>query len=985
MIAATALAAPAPETLVEQYLDILRRDDRGAIESLRTRGAGGANIANIREFLDNSDCVTIHRASWSIESMSENLLVVWLDADVTATTKAAWSPMVRMPRFTRLEAMLEDGKWKLHRAEFGEHTIGRAMLESATPEDARCILQLAPSHLDPARIVFEYADMACDQSDAHAQFAVDLAAAMHDPSLEVFARRMLAYRWFFRAPRGVELAREAVALAEAHGNLDDIATSYFSLGAAHYLAREYRQSSAMYAKAASFTERIEEPLIGIKSMHMHGHAASFYGDVRTQLRATERVTEWARRYRWPEGEEVSSHIRGEIQFYLGNLDASRAAFDEAIALARARNDLQFFGASLMSRGMIEAADGNLDGAIALFRRAIDEKLVTDAWELNVRTELVRAHLRKKDYAAAEALVNDTDPVRYYINDPQSIEAKGDLYLLRAQLRLAQKRPDDALAELRTGRKYIEGEAGMAGDQLAASHTQAGAAYFMLGREADAITEFRAAIARLESRRSDFSDELSRVHYLKERLQPYVSLAEILVARGEVEEAFRISELMKGRGLRDAIARGRVDVSVSMTKEEREKEEALEDRIVELNRKLREQVTPELQQQLARARTDRDGFVSAMRVKYPAVQRRRVEEHAELALPDPKLTVVSYVVGETQTLAFIVRNDANGRAKVDAVRIPVARETLEADANELARLVSSRSQAWQPAAKQLHRLLVAPLEPWTRSATELCIIPDRALWTVPFQALVASDGKPLVERHAVFYAHSLALLRNATAHRQDATSQLLAFGNPYVGEGTRAALRSAYRTFELGPLPDAEDEVRALASLYPNEARVLTNRAARESVFKKDAERYDIIHLAAHAIVDARSPMYSAIVLANAGDDEDGLLEAREVADLPLNGRLVVLSACETARGSVGAGEGVLGMAWAFFAAGCPTTVASQWKAESRATAQLMVEMHRRLAAGDSTAEALRRAQLRVRRNSRYSHPFYWAPFVALGAATQTPR
>lgn len=968
---------------MDAYLDALRRDDRPAFEKLLLTGRRN-EIANIREFFDLYDCITVHRAAWTIESMDETRLVVQLDLDVTATTKASWNPLVRMPRFTRIEAQPKADEWKIVHVEFGERFFARTMTDSRSVDDALCLLNRAPVELDPLRIVFEYADRACDHSDEHIAFSCDLAAAMGDPSTEIFARRMHAYRYFFRHPRGVELAREALAHALERGTVDDIAGAHFHLGGAHYMAREQREATAAYAKAAALTEQLEEPLLGIKALHMQGHSASFLGDIRSQVRALERVTELSRRYRWPEGEEVSAIVRGELQYFLGNLEASREAFREAMELGRVNGNPQFIGASTMSLGTIEAATGNYDAAIEHFRRVLDTRLVTDTWELIVRNELFRTFLQKRDYAAADKIASET-PVDAYRPDPQGVEAKAEHRLLRARLRLAQQRPADALAEAQEARKHITGDEGSAGDQRGASHTLAGQALRRLGRDADAMNEFRAAIAHLESRRSNLSDELVRVHYLKQRLQPYVGLAEILVERGQVEEAFRIAEQMKGRGLRDAIERGRVDVSVSMTKAERAKEEAIEERIVALNRKLREKYTEDLRAELELARGERDGFVAEMRIKYPAVQRRRMDDGHELTLPDPGVTLVSYIVGEQQTTAFVVANDASGKARVDAVTISIESEKLEHAANELARLVSARSQLWQKSAKDLHRLLVAPLERWTRSARTLCIIPDRALWSVPFQALVAKDGKPLVERHAVFYAHSLALLRNASVSHGTAPSRLIAFGNPYVGDGTRAALRSSYRTFELGPLPDAEEEVRELAELYPDNPRVFTNRAARESVFKAEAQQYDVIHLAAHAIVDARSPMYSAIVLANAGDDEDGLLEAREVADLSLSGRLVVLSACETARGSVGAGEGVLGMAWAFFAAGCPTTVASQWKAESRATSQLMIEMHRRLAAGDSTAEALRRAQLRVRRSSRYSHPFYWAPFVALGAATQAPR
>ncbi|HEY8132770.1 MAG TPA: CHAT domain-containing protein [Thermoanaerobaculia bacterium] len=113
-----------------------------------------------------------------------------------------------------------------------------------------------------------------------------------------------------------------------------------------------------------------------------------------------------------------------------------------------------------------------------------------------------------------------------------------------------------------------------------------------------------------------------------------------------------------------------------------------------------------------------------------------------------------------------------------------------------------------------------------------------------------------------------------------------------------------------------------------------------------------------------------------------MLEAREIMRLDLAADLAVLSACETGRGRVGAGEGLIGVSWAFFVAGCPTTVVSQWKVSSASTTELMIEFHRLLrTAGQENrtrAETLRRAALKVRANRAYRHPFYWAAFVLIG-------
>jgi CHAT domain-containing protein len=148
----------------------------------------------------------------------------------------------------------------------------------------------------------------------------------------------------------------------------------------------------------------------------------------------------------------------------------------------------------------------------------------------------------------------------------------------------------------------------------------------------------------------------------------------------------------------------------------------------------------------------------------------------------------------------------------------------------------------------------------------------------------------------------------------------------------------------------------------------------------------MLHFATHAILDDRNPMYSRIMFAQAGRSaaEDGMLEAWEIMRLDLRASIAVLSACQTARGRVGAGEGIIGFSWALFVAGCPTVVVSQWKVDSARTADLMIAFHRHLAAGPAAsgpamtkAEALRKAALRLL-HGPYNHPAYWAGFVLVG-------
>ena len=185
---------------------------------------------------------------------------------------------------------------------------------------------------------------------------------------------------------------------------------------------------------------------------------------------------------------------------------------------------------------------------------------------------------------------------------------------------------------------------------------------------------------------------------------------------------------------------------------------------------------------------------------------------------------------------------------------------------------------------------------------------------------------------------------------------------------------------LGPLPEAERMVKSLTRIYgPAASRVYIGAEASEDALKAEAGKHRVLQLATHGVLNDASPMYSHVVLSQGeGGREDGLLEAWEVMNLDLNADLVVLSACETARGRFGAGEGVIGMTWALFVAGVPSSVVSQWKVESVSTTELMLEFHRGLKGGAGKSEALRHAAGKLIANRRYEHPFYWAGFIVIG-------
>ncbi|HET9317325.1 MAG TPA: CHAT domain-containing protein, partial [Vicinamibacteria bacterium] len=188
----------------------------------------------------------------------------------------------------------------------------------------------------------------------------------------------------------------------------------------------------------------------------------------------------------------------------------------------------------------------------------------------------------------------------------------------------------------------------------------------------------------------------------------------------------------------------------------------------------------------------------------------------------------------------------------------------------------------------------------------------------------------------------------------------------------------------GRLPYSRREAESIAATAPPGTVLLALdfNASRAQALSTELARYRIVHLATHGFVDERQPDLSGLVFSlvdRRGRPQEGFVRLRDVYGLRLPVDLVVLSGCRTGLGQQVRGEGLVGLVRGFMYAGAPRAVAGLWSVEDRATAALMLEFYRGLlGSGRPPAEALRRAQLAVRAQPRWRHPFYWAGFVLHG-------
>lgn len=316
----------------------------------------------------------------------------------------------------------------------------------------------------------------------------------------------------------------------------------------------------------------------------------------------------------------------------------------------------------------------------------------------------------------------------------------------------------------------------------------------------------------------------------------------------------------------------------------------------------------------------------------------------------------------------------------------------------------------PAAQELHRLLIHPVRPLLGGRRRLVIAPEGVLHLVPFSVL-ADGPRPFGEDHEISYVTSgRDLLRWHDWRRPRAGAMILAdpdfasapAGAPPAASPSLAGAAPAARSLILGPLaplPGARDEARALAAMLPG-AQVYLGASATKARLLALAGP-SLLHIATHGVFldDAPPPaaavrgfgvrrvappnplLRSALLFAGAGQPGEaamaGTLTGLEAAGLDLAGtELVVLSACETGRGTIRKGEGVYGLRRALLVAGAESLLSSLWRVSDQATRDLMVSLYQGLLRGLGRAAALQGAERAVR--ARRPHPYYWAPFVLFG-------
>lgn len=469
----------------------------------------------------------------------------------------------------------------------------------------------------------------------------------------------------------------------------------------------------------------------------------------------------------------------------------------------------------------------------------------------------------------------------------------------------------------------------------AAHKGKFLAYLSQQNDALADQELELVIKLFDEYRQKIRNERQKTHFFDREQEIYDLAIDFAYSRlGNERRAFEYSETSRARNLRELMVQG-VEITSS-------------DSGLDLRAATKPHTPP------VKQLTDTE-------------IERQVPEHAQ---------IVQFAMLEKKLLIWHI-----SRAGIVTEETPVESSKLkEAVATTLNQIQKRDGPGAIASLRNLYRLIIEPMENKLDRSKVLCFVPDKALHSVPWGALISSSGRYLFQDFRWLTSPSATILVESSAQaRKRASShdeRLLAVGNPTFD-------RTAYPN--LSTLPGAEREVGNIASNYPVSPILLVGpEATRESVLSQLTQA-DVIHFSGHYETDAQSPLLSKLLLAQAPGERSHAgktgLTAADIYGLTLpRTRLVVLSACKTAIERDFAGEGPIGFARSFLVAGVPVVVASLWRVDSDATSLLMIEFHRRRRSGNrmSTLEALKSAQEEVMKRPGYENPYYWAGFTVVG-------
>jgi CHAT domain-containing protein len=817
----------------------------------------------------------------------------------------------------------------------------------------------------------------------------------------------------------VEYYLQAIEMRTTTGDIGGLGTSYTYLGNTYMYMGRLADSREAFEQALFIIDRIGTPMQRFDLLNSIGGLDAEMGLIHRSNDAFGRALDIAIAEQDPAAEII---CRTNMALNLKHAFRFREALvelDRVEELLAENPDPQQSIIVHRNRGLIYHEMGNLDGSrdelLAFLRAAQEQGVPRSETEAMIKLGYVYLELGAYDHGLAFA---DSALIRAEQHEIAAMSREA--HMLAAQLQRLSGRPDKALEHWQNALEQDESEGSVAyviEDRIGIANVKAFAgdhkearqeltnvrpliyetgrldlllrlnftmAHSWEGENPDSAHHYyEEALSIMEETRAEvggvefgggYTSGKNRYFY-EEIARYYAGVARETGDEWWSSEAFRTIERAKARGLLDLI-------ESSLTSEHSESEKKLLDQIYRLDPAAEsyQDDLRRLEEQYERARDQR--LESATMALATDDLIAGIDE-AKKALPK-KTTMLVYALGDSASLLWAI-----DRRKCELHELP-NRTALQNDVEMLKNALTSPGSgddALRRTARKLYLSLVGPAEKRLGKSRHLIVVPDGCLFEIPFEVLLNEEPKLnkgwksqafLSKDYSTVYAPSVSVYLQLKKPRDEAKFDidLIAAGDPDYA--------ACFEGGALQPLPHSRSEIENISAYFDEKKKVtLLGAEANEALFKAKlgAHAPRLVHLAAHGLVDPVNPAASSIALCPGPEgDEDGYLYTLEILSLPLDSKFVVLSACESARGRIWRGEGVVGLSRAFIGAGASGVVSSLWAVSDESTSQLMSELFKRMVDKKKPAgQALNEARRALLEDPAYAHPFYWSPFIVIGS------
>ncbi len=508
------------------------------------------------------------------------------------------------------------------------------------------------------------------------------------------------------------------------------------------------------------------------------------------------------------------------------------------------------------------------------------------------------------------------------------------------------------------------------------------AWFHLGRMHEKLNDLEKArdsylnsITVIEKIRGKLNIDEFKSSYFRNKREVYDRLIKVLLKLDKTDEAYQISERARSRAFYDIIAGRKINFRGAVPGDLTQLEQIKRAEIEKLYKLLQKPESPSLTNGNGSRQTDvreiREALTEVQAEYEDIIQKIKLEnpEYRDIIAAEPVLladiqkktaestALLTYWISDEELIIWMITKSSISRKTIDVKRMDIALKVEKTRKS----LQSNNLRESTAVLRELYSLIVAPVERELRNFSNVVIIPNGPLHFIPFQALIDSDGKYMVEKYNITYSPS--------------GSVYALFSDKKVRKGS-GFMGMALSDVEVGNnpgLPGTEDELKKILPLFTEKLSAFGSEST-ETFAKKSVADYDFIHFATHGIYNYRQPLYS-FLLFPPSDDDDGRLNVWEVFEMNINSKLVTLSACETGLGNLDQGDEIIGLSRAFLYAGSSAVIVSLWSVADYPTSILMTNFYKYIK-NHPLQEALTLAQRDVIK--QYPQPLYWSPFILIG-------